>query len=155
LLHENKPTTLTADRLEILNALDFVWDSHEVNWQEKYIALSKYNKSYGDCNVPSNYSDKKLATWVKCQRRQYKLHMIGQPSSITQKRIELLERINFQWEIRTVKASRTKKTPVPDRVAPTDFDASIPKSKLMMKRRRSSLSLFGTFSPVPTWAPSA
>lgn len=139
LLLDGLATTLTSERMEMLNSLGFVWDSHDVHWREKFIALMEYKKAAGDCNVPSNYHDKKLATWVslvpwihfgspryltsdfsiltlsfsffilflflyqvKCQRRQYKLHVNGRSSSMTQDRIRELTQIGFNWEIRSV-----------------------------------------------------
>jgi hypothetical protein len=66
---------LTPERLDLLNSLGFVWDSHEVNWAEKYQALVEYKKEKGDCNVPSNYVHKKLATWVKVSAAQRKLNL--------------------------------------------------------------------------------
>jgi hypothetical protein len=109
LLEEGKATTLTPDRLELLNSLGFVWDSHEVNWSEKFGALLAFKRDNGDCNVPSNFVDKKLATWVKCQRRQYKLHFAQRGSSMTEARIAALNKIDFLWEIRHA-APRSKRS---------------------------------------------
>lgn len=120
-----RPSTMTAERLELLNSIGFIWDSHDVNWKEKLNALEIYRKEFGNCNVPSNYKDKKvsynpnqsierfnrlnthlfssltkLATWVKCQRRQYKLYWDGKPSAMTTERIGELEKVGFEWEIR-------------------------------------------------------
>jgi len=98
---ENKASTMTTDRLEVLKEIGFIWDSHDVNWQEKLTALAKFRKEHDHCNVPSNYKDKKLATWVKCQRRQYKLYWDGKPSSMSESRIQILEKVGFEWEIRS------------------------------------------------------
>lgn len=100
LLQENKPSTMTLERLELLNMLDFIWDSHEVNWREKLLALDAFRMEHGHCNVASNYHDKKLATWVKCQRRQYKLYCEGKGSAMCPRRIQELEGRGFEWEIR-------------------------------------------------------
>jgi Helicase associated domain len=142
----------------MLKNLNFVWDSHEVNWQEKLVALTDYNKVHGDCNVPSNYTDKKLATWVKCQRRQYKLHLNGQASSMTQGRIEQLEKIHFQWEIRTVTTPRKKKNTAATATATatasdstTAIASRTSKSKVAMRRRSSLLGA----RHVKVWAQSA
>lgn len=89
--------------MELLNTIGFVWDSHEVSWREKFAALMRYQRVNGDCNVSSaNCEDKKLATWVKCQRRQYKLYCDKRGSSMTNERIEELNKIGFSWEIRTL-----------------------------------------------------
>ena len=101
LRQEGKPSTMTTERLELLDSVGFIWDSHDLNWREKLEALTAYKVDNGHCNVPSNYKDKKLATWVKCQRRQYKLYWDGKPSAMTSNRITALERVGFEWEIRT------------------------------------------------------
>lgn len=111
LLKDGRPSTMTADRLELLNSTGFVWDSHDVNWREKLDSLSVFRQEHGHCNVPSNYKDKKLATWVKCQRRQYKLYWDGKPSAMTPDRIAQLERSGFEWEIR---AAAPKTATIPE-----------------------------------------
>jgi hypothetical protein len=112
LLRDGKQTTLTPERLEMLNHLGFIWDSHQVTWSEKFQSLLEYKKENGNCNVPSNNSKhKKLATWIKCQRRQYKLYLESRASSMTADRISELNTIGFNWEIRRVGASRMSRTP--------------------------------------------
>jgi hypothetical protein len=46
---------------------------------------------------------------VKCQRRQYKLYWDGKPSAMSPERILQLEKVGFEWEIRTA-ASRPMQT---------------------------------------------
>jgi hypothetical protein len=108
---DDRPSTMTTERLDMLSSVGFVWDSHDVNWREKLEALQKFRKDHGHCNVPSNYVDKKLATWVKCQRRQYKLYWDGKPSAMSPERILELEKVGFEWEIRST---------LPRKVAPKD-----------------------------------
>lgn len=103
---DSRASTMTSERLDLLNAVGFVWDSHDVNWREKLDGLATFRRGHAHCNVPSNYKDKKLATWVKCQRRQYKLYWDGKPSAMSPERILELERVGFEWEIRAT-ASRS------------------------------------------------
>jgi Helicase associated domain len=98
---ENRQSTMTSERLDLLNNVGFIWDSHDVNWREKLDTLTQFKKEHCHCNVPSNYRDKKLATWVKCQRRQFKLYWDGKPSAMTPDRIMELEKVGFEWEIRS------------------------------------------------------
>lgn len=98
---DNRQSTMTTERLELLNSVGFIWDSHDVNWREKLDSLITFRREHGHCNVPSNYSNKKLATWVKCQRRQYKLYWDGKPSAMSPERILELEKVGFEWEIRS------------------------------------------------------
>ena len=68
---ENKQSTMTDERVRLLEEIGFIWDSHAAAWAEKLHELKEYAELRGDCNVPSTYpSNPQLATWVKCQRRQ-------------------------------------------------------------------------------------
>ena len=109
LLQENQVSTMTLERINLLEDLGFIWDSHGVNWREKFSSLLAYKSKIGHCDVPSNHDDRKLATWVKCQRRQYKLHKDGRPSSMTPKRIRELEEIGFRWGVRVLHGTRAEK----------------------------------------------
>lgn len=93
-------STLTDDRQQMLEAVGFVWHCHQASWYEKLDALRKYQAHYGDCRVPPNYHDRSLAVWVKCQRRQWKLFRKGQRCSITKHRIEVLDKMGFEWNPR-------------------------------------------------------
>jgi hypothetical protein len=100
LLQEGKVSTMTEDRLRALERIGFVWDSHGSTWQERLHVLYQFLVKHKHCNVPSNYHDKRLATWVKCQRRQFKLYKEGKPSSMTRERVQELEDLGFEWEVR-------------------------------------------------------
>ena len=99
---EGKPSTMTDDRVEALEEHGFIWGSRGAAWQERWNELVKYQGMYGDCNVPSSYaSNPSLATWVKCQRRQYKLYFEGKANpAATPERIAELESLGFEWELR-------------------------------------------------------
>lgn len=100
-LEGNMNSTMTDDRIKILNDIGFVWDSHEVIWNERFHQLVRYKEQYGNCKVPSYCKEcPQLASWVKCQRRQYKLFWEeGKGSSMTTDRIKLLNSIGFIWEV--------------------------------------------------------
>jgi hypothetical protein len=98
----DKSSTMTQARVELLNQEGFVWDSHDAVWNERYEQLVRYKEEHGHCRVPS-YCKKypQLATWVKCQRRQYKLFWEGKRSSMSAERTRQLDNIGFVWEVRT------------------------------------------------------
>ena len=100
---EGKQTALTIERLNLLQSIGFVWDSHELSWKDKFDKLKEYQVKYGNCNVASTVKEDKLGTWVKCQRRQYKLFKDGKPSSMFPERIKELEAIGFEWKLRAQK----------------------------------------------------
>ena len=103
LLQDGKQSSLTVTRINALETINFVWDSHELHWDEKYEALAAYRNKNGHCTVPSCYKENNLGTWIKCQRRQYKLYCAGKPSSMTTERIQKLKDLDFTWQIRNRK----------------------------------------------------
>jgi hypothetical protein len=108
LMKEGKASTMTEERVAALETVGFVWDSQGAAWGERLGELDQFRRVYLHCNVPSNFSENpQLATWVKCQRRQYKLYMEGKQSNMTPDRIRHLEALGFEWELRTYKKART------------------------------------------------
>eukprot|EP00980_Cylindrotheca_fusiformis_P021150 scaffold8128_cov60-Cylindrotheca_fusiformis.AAC.2 len=98
---KHRPELLSESRIQKLDELGFVWDAQEDFWKTRFEELKAYKHMHGHCSVPCKYSaNQKLATWVKCQRRQYKLRTMGKPSSMTEERICLLEELGFVWKIR-------------------------------------------------------
>eukprot|EP00543_Licmophora_paradoxa_P010232 CAMPEP_0202476004 /NCGR_PEP_ID=MMETSP1360-20130828/93195_1 /ASSEMBLY_ACC=CAM_ASM_000848 /TAXON_ID=515479 /ORGANISM="Licmophora paradoxa, Strain CCMP2313" /LENGTH=327 /DNA_ID=CAMNT_0049103187 /DNA_START=63 /DNA_END=1046 /DNA_ORIENTATION=- len=101
LMQEGRQSTMTLERARILKELGFVWDSHDAAWSDKLKDLIEYRKQHGNCQVPSSYrKNPQLATWIKCQRRQYKLYWEGRQSAITPDRITALEQVGLKWEVR-------------------------------------------------------
>ncbi|CAJ1950308.1 unnamed protein product [Cylindrotheca closterium] len=102
--NDNNPTsTMTTRRIQELESIGFVWDSHKSAWLEKLNELKVFKQQRGHCNVPSNYpQNAALSTWVKCQRRQYKLFITGSSSStMTLERHQDLESLGFVFDIQS------------------------------------------------------
>ena len=99
---EGKRSTMSDERIEALEDVGFIWDSHSAIWEERLNQLKLYKHEKGDCNVPSRYTgNRQLAVWVKRQRRQYKFYRKGETSSMTRERINKLEAIGFEWDLRS------------------------------------------------------
>eukprot|EP00980_Cylindrotheca_fusiformis_P013545 scaffold3451_cov109-Cylindrotheca_fusiformis.AAC.1 len=96
-----KSSNMSIRRIRLLESIGFVWELQAAAWHRKFNELLKFKEKTGHCeiNTRSHQDTKKsnLATWVKCQRRQYKLLRSGKPSSMTIDRIEALNSIGFQW----------------------------------------------------------
>lgn len=107
LMVEGKSSTMTEERVKALEDIGFVWDSQGAAWGDRLHELQLFKKEFQHCNVPSNYCENpRLATWIKCQRRQYKLYMENKPSNMTPQRIHELEKLGFEWELRNYKKAR-------------------------------------------------
>ena len=94
-------STLTVERMILLEDIGFIWDRHDEAWKGNIQALRDYRTRHGDCLVPCSYqANPRLAVWVKCQRRQHKLYTEGKPCAISKVRIAELNMEGFHWEVR-------------------------------------------------------
>jgi hypothetical protein len=95
---EGKKSHITVLRIQELESLGFEWGCSSAPWEVRLSELADYRKIQGHCNVPGNYSENiKLALWVVRQRTNYRLHVEGKTSSMTNLRIQTLEDIDFEW----------------------------------------------------------
>jgi hypothetical protein len=102
LKQSGKHSTLTDSRQMELEDSGFVWDSHQVAWDERFESLKTFLMLAGHCSVPSHYADRKLAIWIKCQRRQWKLLLKGRKSTLNDSRVARLNSIGFVWNPRNL-----------------------------------------------------
>eukprot|EP00980_Cylindrotheca_fusiformis_P002647 scaffold620_cov103-Cylindrotheca_fusiformis.AAC.7 len=98
---DGKSSAMNKRRIQLLEAIGFVWDAHGAAWQEKFAGLVSYKLENGHCNVPANDPcNAQLATWVKCQRRQYRLFQAGKISHLNEGRMRALDALGFVWNFR-------------------------------------------------------
>jgi len=98
---DDKPSRLTLDQFEALDAEGFIWVDHEnLPWRERFLQLVEFRKQFGHCNVSRTRDCKILAGWVKHQRAEYWKHYVGEKSTMTRQKIEELENIGFVWCLR-------------------------------------------------------
>mmetsp|Transcript_15669 Transcript_15669/g.25752 ORF Transcript_15669/g.25752 Transcript_15669/m.25752 type:complete len:694 (-) Transcript_15669:60-2141(-) len=64
--------------------------TNDIKWNAKYAELLKYHEKHGNCMV---YTKTDLGRWVCMQRTQYQ----NKAKSLTEKRVELLEQLDFRW----------------------------------------------------------
>jgi len=107
LMVEKKTSTLTGERIKLLEKIGFVWNCLETAWEQHFQDLRHFVMRTGHCAVPSTYKrNPRLASWVVTQRRQCKLLEDGKQSSMTRKRLEKLKQIGFP--VKTKKTGVTK-----------------------------------------------
>jgi hypothetical protein len=92
---------MTPFRINDLESLNFEWGVGVTPWEDRLSELADYCNIHGHCNVPTRYSENpKLAMWVRRQRDQCRLHLEGKTSSMTNFRIQELENLGFEWDMR-------------------------------------------------------
>jgi len=70
----------------------------DFQWMVQYNALKAYYTKSGHSNVPMHFiQNKRLGHWVNNQRQLYRKYKAQLPSSMTAKRIQLLEDLHFAW----------------------------------------------------------
>jgi hypothetical protein len=103
LYREEKPSTMTEERIRDLESVGFDWVTSKTDsvciWSLRFQELLDYKAQSGHCLVPYEYyPNLKLGLWVSEQRCKYKLYREGKPSPMTEKRIRELEIVGFKWE---------------------------------------------------------
>jgi len=114
LLREGKPSTMTADRIQRLNDIDFPFISTTKNltWEERYEQLKEYKDRYGHVVVPRYSTDYVgLGKWVQRQRAKYKDKSEGRYSNLTDERIRLLEELGMAWSVLKQCKDRAERLP--------------------------------------------
>lgn len=91
-----KKGLIPDEQIQQMDALGFTWQHRERgSWEDRYQELIDFKAKHGHCNVPFSYKGKpKLGPFVNTMRTQ---KTVG---TLTKQRIELLERIGFQWAIK-------------------------------------------------------
>ena len=116
---------LPEHRRILLEKIGFIWHVGEHAWAKHYKELENYAKQHGHCHVPGKSTEHPgLSVWVHLQRKRYremqrarnKNDQSGEKtlssfdtdtnvkprrvSIMTDKEFELLERLNFPWNVR-------------------------------------------------------
>lgn len=92
----NYTSGMNEERIYLLEAEGFIWDPIEHAWQTKYDELCDWIALNGHGSIQrgkKNYNP--LEGWAESQRRLYKKHLKGEKTSLTEERIEKLNRAGF------------------------------------------------------------
>ena len=99
----NKPSSLTKEKVELLNKVNFQWKRLE-DWIDRFRDLEEYVAKNGDTLVPQLYElNPGLGIWVRNQRTQYKLFKEGKQSKLSLDRIKMLKSLDFEWNAKEAK----------------------------------------------------
>ncbi|ETV85662.1 hypothetical protein H257_02275 [Aphanomyces astaci] len=94
---------LTPERRDVLDALGFVWDSHELNWDMKLQALATFKQVFGGTLVvPQDFVVPSTAPWPQrswsMKLGQAVTNMRFRADSMSAERHAQLEAIGFIWD---------------------------------------------------------
>ena len=92
-LQEEKVSSLTAERIQLLEAQNFIWDKKDDAWWNRYHELKAYRKTYRHCSIPAKYElNPSLGHWVSVQRVLYK------KNTLSDERKMYLDELGFVWD---------------------------------------------------------
>ena len=78
-----------------------LYDYQLERWMDRYNQLATFYQQYGHSAVSNEY-DANLAGWVRRQRHQFKRAKQNRRSTLTMKRVALLEDVGFTWDFHDI-----------------------------------------------------
>mmetsp|Transcript_18216 Transcript_18216/g.26076 ORF Transcript_18216/g.26076 Transcript_18216/m.26076 type:complete len:182 (+) Transcript_18216:161-706(+) len=102
MLNGRKRSSLTKERIFLLNKIGFEWSAGRyTKWFDMFDELKKYKEIHGHCTVPTKCSsNKRLAKWVSNQRHLYSEMKEGRSTIMTAERVDMLNSLGFTWSVR-------------------------------------------------------
>jgi len=91
---EEEGCRLSDEQVDALKEIGFVWDQLEMQWMDRYDELIEFRAQHGNTMIPSGSG---LDKWVRKQRHEYRKRNDGLDSQMTQRRINQLNAIGFEW----------------------------------------------------------
>ena len=104
--NETESTTslyLNEDRVKKLSQLGFQF-RRSWTWEERLEDLQKFKQDHGHVRIPRRYAaNPSLGNWVSHVRQQYRDYQNGKPTILTIQKIQQLESLGFEWEIKLLR----------------------------------------------------
>jgi hypothetical protein len=100
---DGKPTALTPDRIQLLEAIDFKWNYREHRWYSMQERLKQFHELHGHVHIaPNDETNRDLRGWLILQRYHYNRKTEGLSSPLTTQRIQAMEKTipGFSWKAR-------------------------------------------------------
>ena len=97
---DGKETYMTQERIDELDAVGFVRDAYDTQWQLKFEFLREYQQKHGHCRVPNDFVSESgfaLGQWVEYNKKRYHALKAGKKGGLAQDRIDAMNAIGFEW----------------------------------------------------------
>jgi hypothetical protein len=93
-VQKRQRNVLSEDKIRRLDEIGFVWDPLQEKWNEGLIALLKFKKREGHCNVSTYHLEDgfELGAWVSIRRR------LRQKNKLAADKISQLNDLGFSWD---------------------------------------------------------
>jgi hypothetical protein len=93
-----RPSSMTHERIDMLNKLDFVWFVPDMIWNEKYLLLEEHVRMNGLGSLPPWKGNGNLRSWAATQQKLMRKRLQGEENTLTKERIQKLDRLGFPWK---------------------------------------------------------
>ena len=90
-----RPCSMTLQRVELLEEIDFVWDARDAAWYGRLRELEEYVHVNGLGQLPPVKTHGSLRHWLRRQVQLYDEKKDGEQVSLTEERIAQLKRLGF------------------------------------------------------------
>ena len=105
---KGEKSQLTQERIDKLDEVGFVWNTNDNEWDEKFTLVVQYKDEHE--KFPPQ-SQGVLGTWVDHQRTQKKkFDKDPTTSTLTQERIDKLNKVGFAWNLGKGKGGGRRKS---------------------------------------------
>lgn len=107
---------LDKERIRMLNEIGMIWDSYEYRWNKMYTLVKAYYEYYGHSNIPARFKNSdgvKIGSWLHVQRQRYMGYL---NVNLTDKQLELLEKVEIVWFIRKNKNYQIEEITIENKV---------------------------------------
>jgi hypothetical protein len=91
---------LTDEREQRLDEIGFVWSIQDRVWNQRLNELREFKSQHGHVRVHTKNG--KLGNWVMIQRLQYGFKSKGEKSTLSDKRMEALNELGFEWNLHEI-----------------------------------------------------
>jgi hypothetical protein len=116
---ERKTSSLNPEKIKQLEDLGFVFEAGKritikkrMPWSERLQELLEYKEEHGHTRVPQACPE--LGGWVKQQRKEYKLMVKNEPSTMTPQRFTQLSNVGFEWDATKFRGALKRSTDCDD-----------------------------------------
>lgn len=90
--------SMTLERIELLNRINFAWDPRDEMWYERLEELEEFTQTNGLGIMPPRKTHAVLVDWLRYQRKLYRAKLDGKKVTLTDKRIAELKRLGFVFD---------------------------------------------------------
>ena len=93
LMKQGKRSSMTAERVELLESIEFAWDSNHARWLMKYEELEEHVDLNGPGILPPSMSSQRR--WLDRQLQLLKEMREGKQNSMTEERAQFLAKLGY------------------------------------------------------------